>query len=384
MSQVSRPVQIALVAVVLGAALWFFALRPKPQTSTASAPVVTTPAPAPTPTAAAPKNLNTKTPVVGGLLGAVNKANGAVATSQANASQLERQSNAASSSSPTAPSGAGAAAASTPATGSSATSKVAPSASQSATGTRAPAPTVSANPAIAIKNELAQGKTVVLLFWNPLASDDVAVHAALQSLVKGKKNGPLVAAYATANQVADYGSIVTASQVLETPSLLIMKGKSVQAITDLQDPADLRQYIGDIDQGGPGQKLLPTLTAFAPTTTRAVYVARENKLCGRIEGTRIPIPTNATAKQAGKAFVTGEDSFLNQVAAIAPPRADAAYIHHLIALERRADREVGQAFSATSPTAFRNLILSAETNDDYASSGLENYGLVSCILPASR
>src|SRR5277367_3330214 len=110
MSQVSRPVQIAVLAVVLGAALWFFALRPKPQTATTSVPLVTTTVPAPTPTAAAPKHLDTKTPVVGGLLGAVNKANGAVATSQSNASQLARKSAAASSSSPSSP------AASTPAT----------------------------------------------------------------------------------------------------------------------------------------------------------------------------------------------------------------------------------------------------------------------------
>ena len=93
MSQVSRPVQIALVVVVLAGALWFLALRPHPPSGTGAqtpAPVATTPAPS-------SKAPGSSLPLgVGGLARAVDKAHGAVNTAQAQANTLQRDSGAAS------------------------------------------------------------------------------------------------------------------------------------------------------------------------------------------------------------------------------------------------------------------------------------------------
>jgi len=386
MSQVSRPVQIALVAILLIGGLWFFALRPKSSSSTSSTPTAVAPA-APAPTAASAasptKPYNTKTPVVGGLLGAVNKAEGAVATSSANANQLERNSAAASSSSPPSSTTGAGSAAGAPSVSASRVSPTAPPGTQTRTGSAsAPAASAStpANPALTIKNQLAEGKTVALMFWNPLASDDQADHAALKSLVKGK-NGPLVVDFATPGQIASYGSIATVAQVVETPTLLIMKGKSIESITDLQDPADLRQYIGDVDQGGPGEQLLPKLTAYSVGTTRTSYVARANRLCTRVtHGKPIAIPADSTLQQVETLIGGAETKFVNQLNSIPKPTADASYLQSLFSAERRAESQFRAGFASTNPITAHNLVVSGETNEDFAVSGMTGYGLVDCVV----
>lgn len=386
MSQVSRPVQIALLAVLLIGALWFVALRPHSQT--ASTP---TPAPVAAVPPTAPKQLNTKTPVVGGLFGAVNKANAAVANSSANATALERKSAAASSSanpSPapvtTASSTAAAPAATTPTTH----ATTAPSTQTSShAGTATKPATAPTSPAVTIGNELAQGKTVALLFWNPLATDDRAVRAALKVLVK--RNGPLVAHYATAAQVTDYGSIVTASQVLETPTLLVMKGKNITTITDLQDPSDLRQYFGNFVQGGPGQVLTPTLAAYATGTTRTAYIATANAVCKRFNAKQeqlIASSGTTTPGSALKAAVTVEQSYLAALKAIPPPPADRAYLHTTwVAIDRSVAQTLTEivAVGEGNDYAAHNLALSSEDNADLAYNRLNTYGLSDCAGPDS-
>jgi hypothetical protein len=381
MSQVSRPVQIALLVVIVAAAAWFVALRPKSSSSTGGtpAPVATTPAP----TSAAASGANT--PVVGGLLKDVGKARGAVATSQANANQLQHDSAAASSSNPaTATGGAPAVSATAPAgtqtpTGSANTAKA------GSAGKPAAAPAAPTNPAVKIGQQLANGKTVALLFWNPLSSDDTAVHDALKSIFKHqKKGGTLVVDFATPGQVPSYGKIVTASQVLETPTLLLMRGKNVQSITDLQDPADLRQYVGDIDQGGPGEKTLPALTAYTPGTSRTAYVARMNAACRKAKKdakTPPSIPAKATLAQAIKIVVSYLDAALNRVDGIPKPKADAAYLAKLFGAERRANQEAIDAAATRDPYKQHDLLLSAETNNDYAANGFTSYGMLDCVAP---
>lgn len=414
MSQVSRPVQLALLAVVVLGALWFFALRPHTQ-STTSTPAPT-PAPAPAPAASAPttapKPYNTKTPVIGGMLGAVNKANAAVAASNAQANQQEH--NFAATSSPssvpqttasattgapgstagatrtgpaaTAPTtggsgtaAAGAASAAGPHAATAAGTRTASHAAGTSRATTAAAPPVS--PALRIKSQLAAGKTVAVLFWNPLASDDQAVHSALKAIAKRKS---FVVYYATAAQLPSYGTIVTAAQVLETPTLLIMRGKSIQAITDLQDPADLRQYVNDLDAGGPGEVLTPKLASYTPGISRVAYLKRANALCLRVTGNAIQIPVFDTPEQILKIIDGAERRFMAKLASIPAPVADRAYLHHLFVIENRADAQYTAAFSTTNPVTTNGLLLSAESNDDYAVQGLKSYGLVDCVVPSDN
>lgn len=388
MSQVSRPVQIALLAVLLIGALWFVALRPHSQTDTTA----TQPAPV-APVAVAPhKPLNAKTPVVGGLFGAVNKANGAVAASSANANQLEHNSAAAGTSptaaAPSAPATTATAAApvttatataAAPATSGAAAATHAATAPATKAGT-ATTPAAVVSPAVVVGQELAAGKTVALLIWNPLGTDDRAVHAALQALVK--PNGPLVVHYATAGQVADYGSIVSASQVLETPTLLVMKGKSVQSITDLQDPSDLRQFIGDLQQGGPGEVLSPKLAVYATGTTRTTYIAKTNAVCAKLDkkavaGFASPLPSMSGLNAA----VAFDRSYFNTVAAVPTPLADRLYLHTTwLAASRALNEYAAEATAAAAGNNSRahSLALSAEQNADSAFLRLNTYGLTTC------
>ena len=398
MSQVSRPVQIALVAVLVLGALWFLALRPRQQSGSGTP----TPAPAPAPAPAASASAPAASPhsSLGGLGRAIDKANAAVATSNANANALGRASAAASSPNVAATGSAPAAGAAAPSTGtavapSAATHSSSPSAtrSQSAAGTSAASATAArgttaaaagASPAVVIKNQLAAGKTVALLFWNPLASDDQAVKAALQALVT--PHGTFVLHVATADHVVDYGSIVDVAQVLETPTVLLMRGKSVETITDLQDPSDLRQSVWDIQAGGPGEITEPKLAVYAPRTPRAVYLARANAYCaGKLSAAEQNVLTlrSLSLSAAVSSAVARNEQVLAGLAAITPPAADRSYLHAIFTAELRSDKELVAAFSA-SPYEAHNLVLSSEANDDLAAGLAKSYGLVGCLAPGAR
>ncbi len=393
MSQVSRPVQIALLAVVVLGALYFLALRPHSQSGSS------TPTPAPTPPARATSSPDAKAPGsslplgLGGLARAVAKAHGAVATSQGQANTLQHDSGVASSSSgtpvttasasSTAPPASGTTTSGAPATAAGTRAATAPG-THTATRTAGTSAATSTSPAVTIKNELAAGKTVALLFWNPLSVDDQATYAALKALVK--RHGTLVVTAATAGQVTDYGTIVTTAQVLETPTLLLMRGKSVETITDLQDPSDLRQYVSDIDAGGPGEVLAPKLTAYQPGTTHAAFVARGNAACTRLikQGHRQfdGLSETTITPQQISGLLAYWRSFGTTLAAIPAPPADRGYVHTMLASLNRSIDEITQeiaAANAGNAYAVHNHLLSAETNNDLTVSMLINYGLTSCV-----
>ena len=276
MAQLSRPFQIALVAVCLLAAIWLFALQGR-STSTsgsgASAPASTSAPSASTPAAsatahgkststAAPGAKSAATPThvyhgsapgVEGLTRAIAKAHEAVAISQQNAKQLEGKSAQASNeaapaqtSSTTAP-----AKASAPVTkGAVKTSTTAPS-STVHKGSSTPSPTPRATvPAgqRTVEADLAKGEVVVLLFWNPKGSDDLAVHREVQLLAKvdGRK---LAVQEALPSEVASFGSITRGVQVYATPTILIVNKKGrATTLTGLQDAFSIEQAIDEARQ----------------------------------------------------------------------------------------------------------------------------------------
>src|SRR3954468_1819154 len=101
MSHVSRPMQVALAAVLLLLVVWFVALRPKPSSGedAASAPAQTAPAPA-----------GGAAPGTEGLTNAIDKAHGAGAPADADAqraAQSDADAPAASAGGASAPAGAG-------------------------------------------------------------------------------------------------------------------------------------------------------------------------------------------------------------------------------------------------------------------------------------
>lgn len=251
MAQISRPFQIALAAVALLGIVWIVALhRPGGSSSSAKSS-------AEQEVAAASKSSSSgsgasgasgayhgSAPGVAGLTNDIAKAHGAVATSQANAKQLEAKSaQASSSATPTTGASTGAASAASPA-------KTATAAAPKAT-VRVTHVAVHSTAAITaarqhlVEAALHSGHVVVLLFWNPKGADDVAVERAVNQLAHSDHS--VVAIFSAADQVATFGTITRGVQVYGTPTVLIVaKSGKTQTLTGLQDAYAMRQAISQV------------------------------------------------------------------------------------------------------------------------------------------
>jgi hypothetical protein len=129
-------------------------------------------------------------------------------------------------------------------------SKTAPLAAQrtprAQSGSAAAAPSSSA-PAMqsAVAGELAQSKVVLLLFWNPLSSDDTAVNGQVQSVAHSLR-GRVAVHTALAAQVQSFGSITRDIQIYSTPTLLIVNPKGqVTTLTGYTDAYAIEQAVAE-------------------------------------------------------------------------------------------------------------------------------------------
>jgi hypothetical protein len=247
MTQLSRPYQIALVALALLVLVWFAALHGRTPSSgggSGSSPVASS-APA-TPSAAAPSHVyHGAAPGVEGLTRAIDKAHGAVAQSQREAHRVETaEPSASSSAAPATAAPATHAAASPAATRTAAHPAATPvHAHGSAPAVKHAASTPSMQ--AAVERELHQGRTVLILFWNSHGSDDRAVHDALPS-VQHALGGRIAVHYATAHQVGAFGTITHAVQVTQTPTLLIVDPHGhTLTLTGLNDAFAIKQAVSE-------------------------------------------------------------------------------------------------------------------------------------------
>jgi hypothetical protein len=277
MTQLSRPYQIALLALGLLVVVWFLALRGHSAETTGGGAGSSVAASAPAPSAAgeakaaaAPTHVyHGPVPGVEGLTRAIDKAHGAVATSQHNAKQLEEESAKASSSAQASSSTSHGAAASSTASSrstharastgalakhpSAVGSKAAPRATASkpsTTGASAPK-TRGASPDMqrSVEAELKQGKVVTILFWNPKGSVDRAVQRELRA-VGHALGGKIAVREAYARQVGSFGSITRAVQVDETPTILIVnRHGQTTTLAGLTDVFSIEQAIGEARKG---------------------------------------------------------------------------------------------------------------------------------------
>jgi hypothetical protein len=300
MAQISRPFQIALVAVCLLAGVWFFALNGH-STSTSSStsapsPVTVAHSVSPSSTAAAKATASSGAgsekgaapsthiyhgPVPGleGLTRDVSRAHKAVAkvhetpttpaaksttvaakTTTATAKHSTATTN---TSAPAAKTSAPAAKASTPTSTATApkTVKQQPIKSQAGAG-RTPAQQ------LLVERALKEGKVAVILFWNPKGAEDKVVSEelklleAIHHLIKPIAGEPrlrralqhsgleltksFAAFQATAKQVTGYGTITRDIQIAQTPTVLIIdkQGKTI-VLTGLQDAFSIEQAIDE-------------------------------------------------------------------------------------------------------------------------------------------
>lgn len=270
MTHVSRPLQVGLAAVVVLAAVWLVALRGHSSSSGSGSTPAAAQQQTPKPSQPASTPYTGSAPGIAGLTRAIEKARGAVALSEHNAQQLQRQSAQASSSSAAAAtaaatgaaqsaastgathgagttasrrSAAGTSAASKPASRSTATKAHAPAAAHSS-----PAQSVSrTTPALQaqVEAQLKAGKIVAILFWNPHAEVDQLVRSELLAAQRAL-HGQLAVEFAQASQAGDLGSFTRAVQVLQTPTILLVNPRGqTSALTGLTDSFSLRQAIGE-------------------------------------------------------------------------------------------------------------------------------------------
>jgi hypothetical protein len=96
-----------------------------------------------------------------------------------------------------------------------------------------------------VEHELAQGKTVMLVFWNPQTSVDREVQAQARALASGSK-GTVTLHSALANQVGLFGSITEVVHVYQTPMILIVNRHGVvSTLTGLTDVFALQQAVAE-------------------------------------------------------------------------------------------------------------------------------------------
>lgn len=265
MTQLSRPYQIALLALALLVLVWFVALHGHAPSSGSGSGSGSSPSSAATATApsaaaqakaaAAPTHVyHGPAPGVEGLTRAINRAHGAVAQSQQEAHRVETsQASAAPSAAPAAASASGArnAQPAAPATAlhgpsvhTSAPTLHSPSVHTSAPAHhRAAAPAKSTVQAL-VEDQLHHHQTVLILFWNRRGSVDQAVHNALPAVQRKLGAGTLAVHYATAGKVGAFGTITHTVQVTQTPTLLIVTpGGQTTALTGLNDAFAIEQAV---------------------------------------------------------------------------------------------------------------------------------------------
>jgi hypothetical protein len=251
--------QIALVAVVLLAGMWFTVLKPKPATDSAAvAPVAAAPAPA-------PASSEPVAPGVKGLTSAIDKAKAASATSDAANAKIQKatgSSPAASSpaaatkpavakATPTASKGAKHAtpAKAKPTAAVKTGAKAAPSVAAK-TKPAAAAPSAASKPATDVDPSdrllayLAKGKTLVILFHGAGADDKAARKAVHRTALADPKH--VVSAYIPIGDVGKYEAITSDVQIFSAPSILVIgtDGKAT-LLTGYVDAAVVRQTVGD-------------------------------------------------------------------------------------------------------------------------------------------
>jgi hypothetical protein len=287
MAQVSRPLQILLVAVLLFGAVYMLALRPKGDSSSTTSAK-------PTPQASTSPAKGPGSSIPGGLGRSVTKARGAAGQSDAANQRIQQATGGATTStsaapiSPTAPNASGRSAARRNATptaapgsagvgfpvNNAAASSVAVAAGMLAVGiaeaaggklgaapgrsvvarsntARSPKPVprpaatpkATSSPA-AVSTAMANGKVVVLLFWNQQASDDRRVRDELAHV--SSHGGKALIVTAPVRQVSLFSTSIRGIQVLQSPTILVVDRRhQARTLVGYTDRAEIGQAVDD-------------------------------------------------------------------------------------------------------------------------------------------
>jgi hypothetical protein len=213
MSQISPPIRIVIVAAVAFMAAWFVFLRPGTES--------VTPAPAPAPAS--------------GFGKAVSGAKATAATANAEAAKASAQS------------AEGPAAEAATAPGTSTGGAAAPAGKPAAAKSEAPL----GLPA-SVAKAVAKDKTLVMLFWNKRAFDDQAVRRELRGI--DRHHGKVRIHVASINDVARYAPITRGVNLEQSPTVVVVKGNSADALVGYVDRGTIDQTVSDVMRSAPKAK----------------------------------------------------------------------------------------------------------------------------------
>ena len=214
MAHVSRPLLVVLGATAALLVLWLVALRPQP-VAVENTPLASTQAiPKANPAAAASDAANARVQAATGSPGAAAGLSPGAAPPNPQA----------------------------PAPPAAATPKA--SAPKAATPSETAARSAGERRDAAVARDIAAGKVVVLLFWNPAAADDIAVRSALRGL--DRRGGKVVVRVVPISRVADYESITQGVKIAQSPTTVVVgrKGRA-RAIVGLTESREIEQAVGD-------------------------------------------------------------------------------------------------------------------------------------------
>jgi hypothetical protein len=262
MTQLSRPLQVALAAAGVLVVVWFVALRGH---SSSTEPTTTAPAhsaSSSSPSGGAPAAgsngvYHGSAPGVEGLTRDIQKAHGAAAASERNASQLAQKSAQASGEGSAPASGgtaaSGATASSTHSHTASSSTKASRHVPAAAHKTAAHRHAVSGTSGQAwVERQLAHKLTVALLFYSPHAYDDSRTRRELQTLIGRERRShvKIVLRVAPASEVGSYGQFTRVASIYQTPTVLLVTPAGVvkPPITGLTDGFSIEQAIDEKTQ----------------------------------------------------------------------------------------------------------------------------------------
>jgi cytoskeletal protein RodZ len=208
-TQVNRPLLIALLATAVLAAGWMAFLRPGAVQSTTDE--VTAPAKVATQARQA--------------AAATDKAS---AATEAAAEKVADESSAAT------------ATPATPATTPKKAATPAPAAKAQKTEKKAESKST-ADPQAAVLKEMDAGKVVVLLFWNPSGADDRAARETLKDLKL--RDGKITVHAVDVKDVGRYDSVTQGVSVTQTPMTMVVEDGKARTIAGLVDPTELDQLV---------------------------------------------------------------------------------------------------------------------------------------------
>ena len=229
MQQISPPLRIALIAIVLLGGLWFTVLRPKPDTS----------ADAPLPQAPGVTGLATATQKAQSAVGTADKAAAGEQATGADATDAAAAAKAKAAAAAAAAAKKAATVTVTKTPGGTVVTKTKPKAKK--------VPAKAFNPAASLLTALGDGKVVVLLFRNT-SSDSADVSTMVRSIGRRKK---VVSRLASIKDVGKYQTFTADTPIQQAPTIMVIgPRKNVKLIVGFTSVGELAQAVADVRRAG--------------------------------------------------------------------------------------------------------------------------------------